>query len=238
MMIQQTIEKLRGLKLSGMADALVRQLETGTGSDLTLEERLSFLVDCEWTLRQERITNRRIKQAHLRMDAAFEDIDLRTPRGFEREQMLELGHCRWVKAGRNLILSGPTGIGKTWIACALTNKVCRLGLNAHYLRVPRLLESLNIARGDGTYLKTLGKLVKYDLLVLDDWGLSRYQGEMQNTLLEVLDDRVGRRSVLVTTQLPIDKWHYLFDEPTVADAILDRLLGQSIQIKMKGDSLR
>lgn len=238
MMIQQTIEKLRSLRLSGMAEALTRQLETGTGNDLTFEERLSLLVDQEWTLRQERTTNRRIKQAHLRADAAFEDIDLRTPRGFDREQMLELGQCRWVKAGRNLILSGPTGIGKTWIACALANKACRLGMKAHYLRVPRLLEILKISRGDGTYLKTLEKLMKYDLLVLDDWGLSRYRGEMQNALLEVLDDRVGRRSVLVTTQLPIEKWHDLFDEPTVADAILDRLLGKSIQIKMKGDSLR
>ena len=238
MMIQQTIEKLRNLRLSGMADALARQLETGNSSELTFEERLSLLVDQEWTLQLERRTNRRIKQAQLRADAAFEDIDLKTPRGFDREKILELGHCRWIQAGRNLILTGPTGIGKTWIACALGNKACRLGMTAHYVRVPRLLEILKIARGDGTYLKTLEKLMKYDLLILDDWGLSRYRGEMQNALLEVLDDRVGRRSVLVTTQLPVKKWHDLFDEPTVADAILDRLLGPSIQIKMKGDSLR
>lgn len=237
-MIQQTLEKLRSLRLSGMAEGLAHQLKTNTGNELTFEERLSLLINQEWSLRQERKTNRRIKQAQLRTDAVFEDVDFRAPRGLNREQVLELGHCHWVKAGRNLILIGPTGIGKTWIACALANKACRLGLKSHYTRVPRLLELLKIARGDGTYLKTLDRILKYDLLILDDWGLSRYSGETQNALLEVLDDRVGRRSVILTTQLPIDKWYDLFDEPTIADAILDRLLGKSIQIKMKGDSLR
>jgi len=237
-MIHPTIQKLQELRLSGMVEAFYRQMETTSASELSFEERLAFLVEHEWRLRQERKLARRIKQAKLKTEAAFEDIDFKTPRGFNRDLMIDLGRCQWIEHGRNLILTGPTGIGKTWIACALASKACREGLRSYYIRVPRLLETLKLSRADGTYLKTLEKLTRYDLLILDDWGLSRYTGERQNLLLEVLDDRVGQRSVIMTTQLPIGKWHDLFDEPTIADAVLDRLLGDSIKIQMKGDSLR
>jgi len=221
-----------------MARALEDQVNRGQVSDLSFEERLGLLVDSEWEARQGRKTERRLKEAKLKHGAAQEGIDFRYPRGLDKTVILDLLTCTWVRAGRNVILTGATGLGKTWIACALADRACRDGFSAAYYRVPRLLQELSLARADGSYLKLVGKIARIDLLVLDDWGLAPLDGAAQHDLLEVIDDRAGQRSTLVTSQLPIGKWHGMVTDPSVADAMLDRIIGASVQIALKGESIR
>jgi DNA replication protein DnaC len=236
-LIQQTIEKLMDLRLKGMAGALQEQLERGDAA-LSFEDRFGLIVDREWTMRQEKRLDTRLQTAQLKQNACVEDINYRHPRGLDRNVVQDLISCRWIRAGRNVIICGPTGIGKTWLACAFANKACREGLTAHYDRVPRLLHELSTARADGTYLKQLKRLAKYDLVVLDDWALSPIDGPGMHSILEVIDDRAGVRSTLLTSQLPSSKWHGMVDDPSVADALMDRLLGGAVEMNLKGDSLR
>lgn len=238
MLIQQTLEKLYDLGLKTMAKALVDQRDHGDASSLTFDERLGFIVDREWLHRQNARTNRRLKNANLKVQPCTEDIDFRHPRGLDRGVVLDLVSCRWIRAKGNLILCGPTGLGKTWLANALAHKACQEGFTAYYARVPRLVNELAIARVDGSYLKLLTKLAKFDLVVLDDWALSPLEGDAMHSLLEVLDDRAGLRSTVMTSQLPVGKWHGMVGDPSVADAILDRMLGSAIHINLKGDSMR
>lgn len=236
--MKQTQEKLADLRLSGMLRGLREQIEGGVGIDLSFEERLSLLVDREWIARQENRLARRLRYARLKQQACVEDIDWRHPRGLDKGVLHELASCRWVRAKRNLIITGATGLGKTWLACALADRACREGFTSLYKRVPRLIHEFSIARGDGSYLKALAQLAKVDLLVLDDLGLSLLEGQDQHDLLELIDDRVGCRSTLVTSQLPVNKWHDTVGDPSVADALLDRLLQSSTQIQLKGESMR
>ena len=238
MLIQQTTEKLYELRLKGMALALQEQLERGDVSSLSFEERLGLIVDREWLLRQDKRLQRRLKSAKLKVQPCVEDINYRHPRGLDRDVIQDLATCRWIRAGRNVILTGPTGIGKTWLACALGHRACKDGFTAHYARVPRLLHELTIARGDGTYIKLLRSLAKFDLLILDDWGLCPIEGGAMHGVLDVIDDRAGARSTLVTSQLPAAKWHDMIGDPSVADALLDRLLGSALHVNLKGESLR
>jgi DNA replication protein DnaC len=197
-----------------------------------------MLVDSQWDLRQEYRLQLRLRGAKLKQDACVEDIDYRHSRGLDKKVMQDLASCRFVRAKHNVIFTGATGLGNTWLACALAEKACRDGLTAQYTRIPRLVNELAVARADGSYLKLLAKLAKVDIIVLDDWGLSPLEGQAQHDMLEIIDDRAGIRSTLVTSQLPVNKWHDMVADPSVADAILDRLAGTAIIVQLKGESMR
>ncbi len=238
MLNHPTLDKLEALRFSGMVKALTEQMAVPDIEELSFEERLGLLVDREMTEREDRRLKTRLRQAKLRQTACVEDIDYRQPRGLDKSLLLDLAGCQWIKRHLNIIITGPTGVGKTWIACALAQKACREGYRALYLRLPKLLQELPIAKGDGTYIKLLARLAKIDVLIIDDWGLSKLLGEQRRDLLEILEDRYDNRSTIVTSQLPLDKWHDIIGDPTLADAILDRLVHNAYKINLKGESMR
>jgi DNA replication protein DnaC len=239
MMLEPTLTKLNRLKLSGMAEALLEQTQSTLYSGLSFEERLGLLVDREMTTRDNRRLAKLLKGARLRYSHACpEEIDFRTPRGLSREVILSLVQNGWIMEKQNVIITGPTGSGKTFIACALVNSACRNGYSAHYIRLPRLLQELNIARGDGSYGKLLARLARVSLLIIDDWGLAKLNDKERRDLLEVLEDRHGITSTIVSSQIPMEKWHDAIGDPTIADAVLDRLIHNAHIITMKGESMR
>ncbi len=238
MLNHPTLDKLSQLRFIGMAKALTEQMELPEIEQLGFEERLGLLVDREMTERDDRRLKTRLRKAKLKQNASIEDIDYRHARGLDRSLVAELANCQWIRKHLNILITGPTGVGKTWIACALSQKACREGYTAQYLRLSRLLQELTIAKGDGSYAKTLTSLAKMDVLILDDWGLSKLTLEQRRDLLEILEDRHDIRSTIVTSQLPIDKWHSVIGDPTLADAILDRLVHNAYKINLKGESMR
>jgi DNA replication protein DnaC len=238
MLHHPTLEKLQALRLMGMYKALIEQMNMPESETLGFEERLGLLADREMTERQDRRLKTRLRQARLKHNACVEDLDYRAPRGLDKGLMLQLNACRWVHEGLNLIINGPTGVGKTWIACALAQKACREGYTALYLRLPRLFEDLSLAHGDGRFTKLMAGFAKTDLIILDDWGLAKFTAEQRRDLLELLDDRHGNRSTLVTSQVPVDHWHEVIGDPTLGDAILDRLVHNAYRINLKGESMR
>ena len=238
MLHHPTLEKLQTLRLMGMYKALIEQMNMPESETLSFEERLGLLADRELTERQDRRLKTCLRQAKLKHNACVEDLDYRAPRGLDKALMLQLSACRWVHEGLNLIINGPTGVGKTWIACALAQKACREGYTALYRRLPRLFEELSLAHGDGRFSKLMAGFAKTDLIILDDWGLSKFTAEQRHDLLELLDDRHGTRSTLVTSQVPVDHWHDVIGDPTLGDAILDRLVHNAYRINLKGESMR
>jgi DNA replication protein DnaC len=238
MLNHPTLDKLQALKFTGMAKALSEQMALPEIEKLAFEERLGLLVDREITERDDRRLKTRLRKARLKQQACIEDIDYRHARGLDRSLMVDLANCQWIKKHLNILITGPTGVGKSWIACALAHKACREGYSAQYLRLPRLLEELPLAKGDGSYPKLLAGLAKMDLLILDDWGLSKLTTDQRQDLLEILEDRHEIRSTIVTSQIPINKWHQIIGDPTLADAILDRLVHNAYKINLKGESLR
>ena len=238
MLKHPTLDKLHALKLTGMAAALADQSVTPDITELSFEERLGLLVDREMTERENRRMTSRLRRAKLTHTAILEDIDYRNSRGLDKGLIQSLSACQWVKEHLNVLITGPTGVGKTWLACALAHKACREGYTAHYVRLTRFLRELTIAKGDGQYPKLLANLAKVDVLVLDDWGLVKLSAENRRDLLEVLEDRHGRRSTIATSQLPIEEWHGVIGDATLADAILDRLVHNAYKINLRGESMR
>ena len=238
MLHQPTLDKLQELKLTGMLRAYQEQGQLPDCQALSFEERLGLLVDRELTERANRRLATRLRFARLRQEACLEDVDFRHPRGLERSLLLALADCRWIAHHDNCLIVGPTGAGKSYLACALGQQACRQGYSVRYLRLPRLLSELTIARGDGRYPRVLASLARVELIVLDDWGTAALAPEQCRELLEILEDRYQRRSTLVASQLPLPHWHEYLGDPTLADAILDRLVHNAHTITLKGESMR
>ena len=221
-----------------MARALDDQRRTPACEVMTFEERLGLLVDREAAERDTRRLATRLKFAALRHAASVEDADLRTPRGLDRAVFAHLADGGWIGRAENLLITGATGLGKSWIACALGHKACRDGRSVLCHRVPRLFEALALARGDGRCARTLKSIARAELLILDDWGLAPLAAAERRDLLEILEDRHGRAATIVTSQLPVDAWHDVIGDPTLADAILDRLIHNAHRLELAGESLR
>ena len=240
MLVQQTIEKLREIRLPGMAKGFEDQLSSAAAMSLGFEERFGLLVDQEITFRENQRLVRLLKAAKLKSSACLEDVDYRQDRGLDKSQMASLSGCQWIATGLNLILTGPTGSGKTWLACAFGNQACRFGKSVLFQRLPLLLEELQISHGDGSFRKRLSQLAKLDLLILDDFGMAALSAQGRADLLEVIDARVEGRSTIVTSQIPVENWHdYLgAGNPTVADAILDRVVSGALRVPLRGESMR
>lgn len=239
MLRHPTLEQLRVLRLDGMAKAFEEQLQMAEVEDLRFEDRLALLIDREVTERNNRRLQTRLRKAKLRQKSAcVEDIDYRARRGLDKGLFLSLSSCDWIVQHRNVLITGSTGVGKTYLACALAQKACREGHTVQYLRLPRLFEDLALAHADGRYHKLMSGLARTDLLVFDDWGLAPFGDADRRELLEILEDRHELRSTLVTSQLPVDKWYDAIDHPTLADAILDRLIHNAYRIELRGESMR
>jgi len=238
MLTHATLEHLRALKLDGMARGLEEQRQLPAFHDMAFEDRLGMLVDRERHWRDDRRLKRLLKAARLKhADACIEDVDYNAGRGLQKAVIAGLTSNDWIRQGQSILLTGPTGAGKTWLACALGQHACRQGFPTLYLRVPRLSEMLRIAHADGSFGRTLAQLARIDVLILDDWAMTPLDQAARHDLLEVIDDRT-RKSTVITSQLPIEHWHAWLNDPTVADAILDRLVHRSHRIPLKGESMR
>jgi DNA replication protein DnaC len=239
MLAHATVDKLSVLRLPAMAEAFQRQLGNPEFTELAFEDRVGLLVDAEWTHREQRKLRRRLRQANLRRQASLEDIDWHSPRrGLDKALVHSLATCAWIAQHRNLILIGPTGIGKSWLGEAFAERACRSGYSAYCVRASRLFHELHVARGDGSYTRVLARLAKMDLLAIDDWGLAPLTAAERRDLLEILEDRTERAATLITSQIPVKGWHDLIGEPTLADAICDRLIHTAYVIELSGPSLR
>lgn len=239
MLTEPTLEKLSAMRLNAMASAWTEQQKNAETTRLGFDERLGLLVDAEWLTRENRRLDRLLKEARLKISqACIEDIDYPARRELDRSLIRSLATCRWVQEHHNVAITGATGTGKTYIACALAQQACRKGYRTTYRRASRLFEELGLARADGTYKQLLGRLARLDVLLIDDWGLTPVRDPERSDLLEILEDRYGSRSTIMTSQLPPERWHDYLGDPTLADAICDRVLHNAHRIQLKGPSRR
>jgi DNA replication protein DnaC len=238
MLNEQTFDKLYLMKLLGMAEAFKEQLQQASFQDLSFDERLGILVDRQWIWKENTRLKRLLKEAKLKLQACVEDIDFKTSRGIEKPVLLNLSSCNWIRSHQNVLISGPTGVGKTFLACALAQKACRDGFRTFYLRCPQFFYQIALARVDGSYGSLIKRFSKTHLLVLDDLGLAPLTDTERRDLLEVIEERHGNTSTLITSQLPVENWHDHIGDPTVADAIMDRLIHNAHRIQLKGGSMR
>jgi DNA replication protein DnaC len=239
MLTQPTLEQLHELRLHALAQAWQAQHEDPSTDDLSFDDRLALLVEAEWMDRQNKRLSRLLREAKLRIaGACLEDIEYAKERKLDRALMRQLATGRWIEAHHNVVITGATGVGKTYVACALAQQACRRGHRVLYRRMPRLFDELTLARADGTYAKLLARFARTDVLVLDDWGLAPVQDVERRDLLEIMEDRHGLRATIWTSQLPVAKWHDHLGDPTVADAICDRLLHNAHRIVLQGPSRR
>ena len=238
MLTVPTLEKLRELRLDGMVRGFEEQLSSAECNALTFEERLGLLVDRELTERNNRRLRTRLQRAKLRQQACMEDIDYHQTRGLDKSLMKSLAACQWIRDHLNVLIAGSTGVGKSFIACALGHRACFEGFKVFYARAPRLFGELEVARGDGRYVKLMNTIAKSHLLIIDDWGLSILTDKEQRELLEILEDRNGIHSTIIASQIPVENWHEVIGNPTLADAIMDRLIHSAYKINLKGESMR
>ncbi len=238
MLVHPTLERLRTLGLSGMADAFMELDNTPDAAGLSHQDWLGLLVDREATSRENKRLARRLREARLRQSAAVEDVDLRAPRGLDRALFLQLSTCQWLRDHHHLVVVGPTGIGKSWLACALGHKACREGFSVLYKRAPRLFSDLAQARGEGRLPRLLTTLERIRLLIIDDWGPEPLDSQQRRDLLEIVDDRYDKGSLLITSQVPVSGWHEVIGDPTLGDAILDRIVHRAHRLDLRGESLR
>ena len=238
MLTNPTLDKLQRLRLTGMYDAYREQIESSRYDALDFDQRFALLLDRQEAEQDSRRLQTRLKKAALRQNACVEDIDYRKSRGLNKTAMHALAECRWLRSHENCIITGPTGAGKSYIACALGNQACRRGFTVRYFRAPRLFQELAVARGTGRYDRVLRSLLRTDLLIIDDWATALLTDEERRDLFEIAEDRYDRRSTLIAAQLPIEHWHDTIGDPTLADAILDRLIHNAHTIALKGESMR
>jgi DNA replication protein DnaC len=239
MLSEPTREKLMELRLRGMAGAWSAQQADPQSAQLAFDERFGLLVDAEWMERHNKRLARALREAQLRIrQACIEDLQASAPRGLEKALVRQLATCEWIHSHQNLVITGACGVGKTYVACALAHQACRKGYRSLYRRVPRLFEELLLARADGSYARLLARIARFDVLVLDDWGLTPLDDLQRRDLLEIFEDRYGQRSTIVLSQLPTERWHDHIGEPTIADAICDRLLHNAHRLKLRGPSRR
>jgi DNA replication protein DnaC len=238
MLTHPTLALLTDLGLHGMATAFKDLQSQPEARALEHGDWLALLLEREATLRHQKRFESRARAARLRHDAHVEDVDFRAARGLDRGLFLKLSYCDWIRERRGLLLTGPAGVGKSWLACALGQKACREDFSVVYPRAPRLFAALGLARGDGRYARMLKALARVDLLILDDWGPEKLDDDQRRDLLEIVEDRYERRSTIVTSQIPVDRWYEIIGNPTIADAILDRLVHNAYRIELSGESLR
>jgi DNA replication protein DnaC len=238
MLTNQTLEHLRAMKLKGFAEGYLRQMEMAQIHTLSFDDRLGMLVEEEWLSRQNRKQKRFIQNARMRDAACMEAIDYAHPRGMNRELMQRLSLGTWLRENQNILITGPTGVGKTFLACALGNLACRMYFSVRYYRLPRLISEISMSRGDGSYIRLLDYLRKVHVLILDDWGLSPFTAQESREMLEVIEDRTSQACTIIVGQVPPGHWHELMPDPTVADAIMDRLIHSAHIIELNGGSMR
>jgi DNA replication protein DnaC len=238
MLIHQTAEKLKAMRLGAMAELLLNQESQTAAAQLSFEERLGLLVDYEWTNRQNKKLQRLLKNARLKINACLEDIDYQHPRKLDKKLMVHLGSMKWLLAHQNVLLSGPTGVGKTYLVCALGNQACRHGFSVRYFKMSKLISAVAAGKADGSLPQFLDRLAKINLLIIDDFGLAPLTAEQGHDFLDIIDDRLERGSTIMASQLPVEHWHQLLGDPTVADAVLDRLVHRAHRLALSGETMR